>query len=90
MAHVFSSPWRTAAAVAVMSCCLLLAGDSGTVAGESTAVEESPPAPAAHDTAVANRLLQGVASPFVPNLGQWEHSAWFVHRAGAMAGVARD
>ena len=63
MAHVFSSPWRTVAAVAAMSVSLLLAGDSGRVAGESTAVavEESPPAPAAHDTAVANRLLQGVA-----------------------------
>ena len=30
------------------------------------------------------QLLADIASPFVPNLGQWEHPAKFVQRGGSM------
>ena len=35
-------------------------------------------------TAYANRLLQGQPGFFVPNLGQWDHPARFVHCSGPM------
>ena len=38
----------------------------------------------APSTADANRILKAQASPFVPNLGQWDHPAKFVHRSGPM------
>ena len=41
-------------------------------------------APQLEDTARAQTLLEGVGSPFVPNLGQWDHPAQFVHRSGPM------
>ncbi len=38
----------------------------------------------------AARLLQGSASPFVPNLGQWRHQGRFIHRAGPMTVFLED
>ena len=42
------------------------------------------------ETAEGNRLLQSQPSPFVPNLGQWEHPAHFVHRSGSMTVFVED
>ena len=41
-------------------------------------------------TANANRLLQGQPGFFVPNLGQWDHAASFVHRSGPMTLFLQD
>ncbi len=38
----------------------------------------------------AQGLLEGIASPFVPNLGQWPHQGRFVHRAGPMTVFLED
>ncbi|MEE2888062.1 MAG: hypothetical protein VX951_11595 [Planctomycetota bacterium] len=44
----------------------------------------------ARDSAAAQSLLDGIASPFVPNLGQWNHRARFVHRSGPMTVFLED
>jgi hypothetical protein len=41
-------------------------------------------------TADANRLLQRQPGFFVPNLGQWEHGARFIHRSGPMTVFVKD
>ena len=41
-------------------------------------------------TTDANRLLQGPPGFFVPNLGQWDHPARFVHRSGPMTLFLKD
>jgi hypothetical protein len=38
----------------------------------------------------AQSLLKNMASPFVPNLGQWQHRGRFVHRAGPMTVFLED
>ncbi len=40
--------------------------------------------------AEANAMLQRQAGCFVPNLGQWEHRARFVHRSGPMTLFLED
>jgi hypothetical protein len=42
------------------------------------------------DTARANELIQRQPGFFVPNLGQWEHSAKFEHRSGPMTLFLED
>ena len=88
MAHVFTSPWRTTAAVATLSCCIALSSDSGTET-ENGAAQPSPVL-AEGDTAGANRMLQGVPSPFVPNLGQWAHDSVFPRTIGPLQGGASN
>ena len=44
----------------------------------------------AEDPTAAQSLLNGIASPFVPNLGQWNHRARFVHRSGPMTVFLED
>ncbi len=46
---------------------------------------DSPPsARSSLDAAGATRLLNRQPDFFVPNLGQWDHPARFVHRSGPM------
>src|SRR5262245_62034327 len=52
------------------------------------------PSPAARRTPIENaegtRLLGRLPVAFVPNLGQWEHSAHYVARIGAMTVFLQD
>jgi hypothetical protein len=42
------------------------------------------------DCAAAESLLDGITSAFVPNLGQWDHRARFVHRSASMCVFLED
>ncbi len=42
------------------------------------------------DTARANDLIRRQPGFFVPNLGQWDHAARFVHRSGPMTLFLED
>ena len=46
--------------------------------------------PSSLDTVGATRLLNRQPGFFVPNLGQWEHPAKFVHRSGPMTLLLKD
>jgi hypothetical protein len=60
------------------------------VADETPASREQAASTIAPTTADANRLMQGQPGFFVPNLGQWDHAARFVHRSGPMTLFLED
>jgi len=50
----------------------------------------SPSVPPSLGTAGATELLNRQPGFFVPNLGQWDHAASFVHRSGSMTLFLED
>ncbi len=57
--------------------------------GKAPATPERPATPITA-TAQANELIQRQPGFFVPNLGQWDHPARFVHRSGPMTLFLQD
>ena len=86
MRNAFSPTVRFSSAL-VLSGCLALAyglysdgSPDKTPEDKASATPETP----ITETAQANELIQRQPGHFVPNLGQWDHPASFVHCSGPM------
>ncbi len=84
---------RFSPAVCLLGCLALaygrprLAGpDAQTPEGKAPTTLDTP----ITDTAQANELIRRQPGFFVPNLGQWDHPARFVHRSGPMTLFLED
>ena len=93
MPHSLSmTPRRCFAALAVVCYCLLLQTVVQAPAGPAseTLAAASSTAALESDPTAANNMLAAMPSPFVPNLGQWDHPARFVQRSGSMSVLLED
>ncbi len=79
-----SSPSVRFSSALVLSGCLALAYGFYSDGSPDKTPEGQAPATPITETAQANELIQRQPGHFVPNLGQWDHPASFVHRSGPM------
>ncbi|MDP6928435.1 MAG: hypothetical protein QF412_01910, partial [Planctomycetota bacterium] len=75
---------RRIPALVVLSVLFTLAQDRSVGSVMGAPRHEAQSRSAVEDKARAQDLLTGLSSPFIPNMGQWDHAAKFVHRSGAM------
>jgi hypothetical protein len=79
--------------VSVAACllaCLAFVYSNSHVADSSAQLGDDELTTSIRDTARAHELIRRQPGFFVPNLGQWNHHACFVHRAGAMSVFLED